>query len=191
MAQNQSIRKLTDLQFDPNSRNVVFLRLDLNVPMKNGKITDENRITAALPTIKWLIENKFKIIACSHLGRPKGNGFEEEFSLGPVGERIAELLNIEVLLVNDYLENDFNKIVTDLEKDQIILLENLRFHKEEQKGDESFAKALAKQANYYVNDAFGTCHRADASMFAVAEHFPVEKRAAGFLIEKEMKFLKY
>ncbi len=184
------IRTLEDLKFEENSNPVVFLRLDLNVPIKNGKISDDTRIQAALPTIKWLLEKNAKIIACSHLGRPKGNGFEEEFSLSPVGSRLAELLNIDVVLAHDYTEDGFSKIVYDLKPKQIILLENLRFHKEEQAGNESFANKLARSADYYVNDAFGTCHRADASMVAVPECFPLEKRAAGFLIEKEMKFLE-
>lgn len=184
------IRTLEDLDFSSNSHPVVFLRLDLNVPIKNGKIKDETRIQGAIPTIKWLLEKNTKIILCSHLGRPKGIGFEEEFSLAPVGVRLAELLNVEVVLAHDYIEDGFNKIVYDLKPGQIILLENLRFHKEEQAGNESFAKKLASCAQYYVNDAFGTCHRADASIFAVAECFPIENRAAGFLITKEMKFLE-
>ena len=184
------IRTLEDLDFSSNSEPVVFLRLDLNVPIKKGKITDETRIQAALPTIKWLLAKNAKIIACSHLGRPKGIGFEEEFTISPVGVRLAELLNLDVVLSHDYVEDGFGKIVYDLKPGQIILLENLRFHKEEQAGDEDFAKKLARYAEYYVNDAFGTCHRADASIFATAECFPIEKRAAGFLVAKEMQFLE-
>lgn len=184
------IRNLEDLEFSSNSQPVVLLRLDLNVPIKKGKITDDTRIKAALPTIKWLLEKNAKIIACSHLGRPKGVGFEEEFSIAPVGARLAELLNLEVVLSHDYAEDGFSKIVYDLKPGQIILLENLRFHKEEQAGNENFANKLAKQAEYYVNDAFGTCHRADASIYAAAECFPIEKRAAGFLVAKEVQFLE-
>lgn len=184
------IRTLEDLSFSPNQQPVVFLRLDLNVPLKKGVISDETRIVAALPTIKWLLEKKAKIIACSHLGRPKGVGFEAEFSLAPVGTRLAELLNVEVVLAQDAIEDGFGKIVYDLKPNQIILLENLRFHKEEQAGDNVFAQKLAKHAEYYVNDAFGTCHRADASMYAVPECFPLEKRAAGYLVAKEMQFLE-
>ena len=184
------IRTLEDLDFSSNSQPVIFLRLDLNVPIKKGKITDETRIQAALPTIKWLLEKNAKIIACSHLGRPKGTGYEEEFSISPVGTRLAELLNIDVVLAHDYVEDGFGKIVYDLKPGQIILLENLRFHKEEQAGNESFAKKLAQHAEYYVNDAFGTCHRADASIFAVAECFSIEKRAAGFLVAREVQFLE-
>ncbi|MES2615827.1 MAG: phosphoglycerate kinase [Bdellovibrionota bacterium] len=184
------IRTLAELDFSEKNTPVVFLRLDLNVPLKKGKITDDTRITATLPTIKWLLEKGAKIICCSHLGRPQGIGYEEEFSMASVGERLAELLSVEVLLAKDYLDDGFSKIVSDLKSDQIILLENLRFYKEEQKGNVSFAQTLAKFADFYVNDAFGTCHRADASMYAVAECFEKEKRAAGFLIEKEMKFLE-
>lgn len=184
------IQTLNDLSFSSDQQPVVFLRLDLNVPIKKGAISDETRIVAALPTIKWLLDKKAKIIACSHLGRPKGVGYEEEFSLAPVGVRLAELLNLEVVLAQDYVEDGFGKIVYDLKQNQIILLENLRFHKEEQAGNANFAQKLAKNAEFYVNDAFGTCHRADASMFAVPECFPLEKRAAGFLVAKEMQFLE-
>lgn len=184
------IRTLNDLDFSEKNEPVVFLRLDLNVPLKDGLVSDDSRIVSALPTIKWLQNKNAKIICCSHLGRPKGSGFQEEFSMAPVGERLAALLDVEVVLVNNYLEDGFSKIISDLKTNQIILLENLRFFKEEQKGDSSFAKKLAQYADYYVNDAFGTCHRADASMVAVAECFAKEKRAAGFLIEKEMKFLE-
>jgi phosphoglycerate kinase len=184
------IRTLEDLDFSSNTQPVVLLRLDLNVPIKKGKISDETRIKAALPTIKWLLEKNAKIIACSHLGRPKGIGIEEEFSIAPVGTRLAELLNLEVVLAHDFVEDGFGKIVYDLKPGQIILLENLRFHKEEQAGNESFANKLAQYAEFYVNDAFGTCHRADASIYAAAECFPLEKRAAGFLVAKEMQFLE-
>lgn len=184
------IRTLADLNFSQAQEPIVFLRLDLNVPLKKGKVTDDTRILAALPTIKWLKEKNAKIICCSHLGRPKGDGFEEEFSMTPVGEKLAELLNLEIVLVQNYLDDGFSKIISDIKPGQMILLENLRFHKEEQKGDLAFAKKCAQYAQFYVNDAFGTCHRADASMVAVAECFDKEKRAAGFLVEKEMKFLE-
>lgn len=184
------ILTLKDLNLSMQKDAVVFLRLDLNVPLKKGVITDDTRIRAALPTLKWLMEKEVKIVACSHLGRPSGIGFEREFSLAPVGERLAELLNCDVVLAEDYSQDGFSKIVHDLKYNQIILLENLRFHKEEQAGDLAFAKNLAQHAHFYVNDAFGTCHRADASMFAVAQCFPLQNRAAGFLIEKEVAFLE-
>jgi phosphoglycerate kinase len=178
------------LEADLGRAPAVFLRLDLNVPLKNGVIADDNRIRAALPTLNYLMEKGAKIVACSHLGRPKGEGFEKEFSLAAVGEKLAEHLGCDVLLCPDYAEDGFSKIVEGLGKGQIILLENLRFHKEEQKGDKDFAKTIAKSLDCYVNDAFGTCHRADASMVAVAEQFAPHLRAAGFLIQKEMQFLE-
>lgn len=183
------ISTLEDLNFEEENP-IVFLRLDLNVPLKKGEITDDGRIKAALPTIKWLLDKNAKIIVCSHLGRPKGIGYEAEFSLEPVGTRIAELLDIDVILAQDYLDGSLSKMLKDLSFGQLILLENLRFHKEEQEGNINFAQNLARHAQYYVNDAFGTCHRADASMVAVAECFPLKNRAAGFLIEKEMQFLE-
>ncbi len=184
------LRTLTDLNFSGYTRPVVFLRLDLNVPLKNGVVTDETRITAALPTVRWLLEKGCRVVMCSHLGRPKGEGFEKEFSLAPVGEKLAAHLGKDVLLCADYLMDGFDRIVQQLETNQLVLLENLRFHKQEQKGDREFAKVLAKHMDFYVNDAFGTCHRADASMVAVAEEFPLERRAAGFLVQKEIQFLE-
>ncbi|MCA2958965.1 MAG: phosphoglycerate kinase [Silvanigrellales bacterium] len=203
MASNLKIRTLEELPLDAHkadaalastaslaSRPAVFLRLDLNVPLKGGKISDDTRIRAALPTLRWLLDKGCRVVACSHLGRPKGVGFESEFSLAPVGERIAELIAKEVLLCPDYLEDGFQKIVADMREGQLVLLENLRFHKEEQAGDRAFAEKLACGLDFYVNDAFGTCHRADASMVAVAERFPVTHRAAGFLVRREMEFLE-
>ncbi|MBX9836918.1 MAG: phosphoglycerate kinase [Silvanigrellaceae bacterium] len=107
---------MEDLDFSSNTQPVVLLRLDLNVPIKKGKISDETRIKAAFPTIKWLLEKNAKIIACSHLGRPKGIGIDEEFSIAPVGTRLAELLNLEVVLAHDFVEDGFGKIVYDLNK---------------------------------------------------------------------------
>lgn len=184
------LRTLMDLDFSGFNRPVVFLRLDLNVPLKAGKVTDETRIVAALPTIKWLFDKGCRVVMCSHLGRPKGDGFEKEFSLAPVGERLAEHLGKEVVLCGDYTMDGFDRIVQQLGNNQLILLENLRFHKQEQKGDKDFAATLAKGMDFYVNDAFGTCHRADASMVAVAEEFPLARRAAGFLVQKEIDFLE-
>lgn len=184
------LRTLMDLDFSGFNRPVVFLRLDLNVPLKAGVVTDETRITAALPTINWLLEKGCRVVMCSHLGRPKGDGFEKEFSLSPVGEKIAAHLGKDVLLCGDYLMDGFDRIVQQLGANQLVLLENLRFHKQEQKGDKDFAKVLAKGMDFYVNDAFGTCHRADASMVAVAEEFPLERRCAGLLVQKEIDFLE-
>lgn len=183
------ISTLEDLKFEEESP-IIFLRLDLNVPLKNGRISDDARIKAALPTIKWLLEKNAKLLISSHLGRPKGVGYEAEFSLEPVGSRLAELLNVEVVLAHDCLDDSLPKMIKELTTGQIILLENLRFYKEEQQGNLNFAQQLASYANYYVNDAFGTSHRADASMVAVAECFPLQRRAAGFLVEKEIQFLE-
>ncbi len=184
------LRTLMDLDFSGFNRPVVFLRLDLNVPLKAGVVTDETRITAALPTINWLLEKGCRVVMCSHLGRPKGDGYEKEFSLSPVGEKLAAHLGKEVLLCGDFLMDGFDRIVQQLAPNQLVLLENLRFHKQEQKGDKDFAKVLAKGMDFYVNDAFGTCHRADASMVAVAEEFPLERRCAGLLVQKEIDFLE-
>lgn len=184
------LRTLMDLDFSGFNRPVVFLRLDLNVPLKAGVVTDETRITAALPTINWLLEKGCRVVMCSHLGRPKGDGFEKEFSLSPVGEKLAAHLGKDVLLCGDYLIDGFDRIVQQLAPHQLVLLENLRFHKQEQKGDKEFAKVLAKGMDFYVNDAFGTCHRDDASMVAVAEEFPLERRCAGLLVQKEIDFLE-
>jgi phosphoglycerate kinase len=169
---------------------VVFLRLDLNVPLKDGRITDDTRIRAALPTIKWLMDKGARIVACSHLGRPSGKGFEAEHSLEPVGVALASLSGSEVLLVPDPLDVSAERIVSGMESNQIVLLENLRFWKEEKNGDTEFAKRLARLAQFYVNDAFGTAHRPDASVVAVAQCFPPDHRAAGLLIEKEIDFLE-
>jgi phosphoglycerate kinase len=194
MASN--LRNLEDLAASLSSQAVtgtapiVFLRLDLNVPIKNGKVTDDTRIRAALPTINWLMERGAKIIACSHLGRPSGKGFEAEYSLEPVGAILATLTSKEVLLVPDPLDVSAERIIAGMNQDQIVLLENLRFWKEEKNGDAVFAKAITRMANLYVNDAFGTAHRPDASVVAAAECFPPEKRAAGLLIEKEIEYLE-
>jgi len=206
MTSVNQIRNLYELNFEsaPQDKKVVFVRLDLNVPLQldsssNSRdnaasqwiITDDLRIDAALPTLEYLFKQNVKIIACSHLGRPKGIGFEADFSLAPVAERLALKLNKEILLVEDYLDTDFLKIVSDLNPEtEMILLENIRFNKEEKLGDPEFSRKLARPASFYINDAFGTSHRSDASMFAVPECFTLKKRAAGLLIEKELTFLE-
>jgi len=184
------IRTLDNLPKVHNKNPLVFLRLDLNVPMKNGHITDTTRIDAALPTIRWLMERDYKVVACSHLGRPKGKGYEKDFSLAPVAEKLAELLTVDVVFCQDYMEDGFSKITHDLKPNQFILLENLRFFKQEQEGDTNFAQRLSLGMDFYVNDAFGTSHRADASIVAVAKQFSPENRAAGLLVAKEMEFLE-
>ena len=161
----------------------VLVRVDFNVPLKDGVITDETRITAALPTIKYLIDHKAKVILCSHLGRPAGTGFEEKFSLAPVAKRLQELLPTKVVMASDVIGESAEKAVSELKDGEVVLLENLRFHKQETKNDPEFAKKLASFADLYVNDAFGTAHRAHASTHGVTLYLPA---VAGFLIGKEL-----
>ena len=164
----------------------VLVRCDFNVPMdENQNITDNTRIVAALPTIKYLLENNCAIILCSHLGRPKGE-FKPEFSLKPVAKELSKLLNKEVIMAEDVIGEDAKKKAENLKQDEIMLLENVRFHREETDNDPEFAKKLAEFAEIYVNDAFGTAHRAHASTAGVAAYLPA---VSGFLIEKELKFL--
>ena len=165
----------------------VFVRCDFNVPQdENGRITDENRIIGALPTVKYLLDNGAKVVLASHLGRPK-NGFEAKFSLKPVCDRLNELLGNKVPLAADVIGEDAKAKVAALENGHAVLLENVRFHKEEEKNDPEFAKALAAFADVYVNDAFGTAHRAHASTAGVADYCKVN--VAGFLIEKEIEVM--
>ena len=164
----------------------VFVRCDFNVPMdENQNITDNNRIVAALPTIKYLLENDCKIILASHLGRPKGE-FKKEFSLEPVSKELSKLLGVEVIMAKDVIGEDANKKASELKEGEILLLENVRFHKEETENDPEFSKKLASMAEIYVNDAFGTAHRAHSSTTGIASYLP---GVSGFLIEKELKFL--
>jgi len=164
----------------------VLVRVDFNVPMdENLKITDENRILGALPTIRYLIDQGAKTILCSHLGRPKGE-VNPKFSLAPVAKRLSELLGQPVKMARDVIGPDADSVVASLKPGEVALLENLRFHKEEEKNDEAFAKKLASYAEVYVNDAFGTAHRAHASTEGVARFLPA---VSGFLLEKELVFL--
>ena len=165
----------------------VFVRCDFNVPLdENGKITDENRIQGALPTIKYLLDHGAKVVLASHLGRPK-NGPEAKFSLKPVAERLNQLLGGKVTMANDVIGEDAQKKVAALKNGEAVLLENVRFHKEEEKNDPEFAKKLASFADIFVNDAFGTAHRAHASTEGIS-HF-VKISVAGFLIEKELEVM--
>ena len=165
----------------------VFVRCDFNVPLdENGKITDENRIQGALPTIKYLLDHGAKVVLASHLGRPK-NGPEAKFSLKPVAERLNQLLGGKVTMANDVIGEDAQKKVAALKNGEAVLLENVRFHKEEEKNDPEFAKKLASFADIFVNDAFGTAHRAHASTEGIS-HF-VKTSVAGFLIEKELEVM--
>jgi len=165
----------------------VLVRCDFNVPQnkETGEITDNRRIKAALPTIQYLLENNAKVILCSHLGRPKGE-VNQKYSLKPVAEELTKLLNKEVKLAKDVIGEDAKGLVANLQEGEIVLLENVRFHAEEEKNDAEFAKELASFAEIYVNDAFGTSHRAHGSTAGVADYLPA---VSGFLIEKELEFL--
>lgn len=165
----------------------VLLRCDLNVPLDKatGEITDDLRITASIPTIEYLLEQGAAVICCSHLGRPKGE-VKPEMSLAPVARRMSELLGREVRMVGDVLESEARESAAALKSGEIILLENLRFHKEETKNDPEFAKALASLADIFVSDAFGTVHRAHASTAGVADYLPA---VSGLLVAKELEVL--
>ena len=164
----------------------VFVRCDFNVPMdENQNITDNRRIVAALPTIKYLIGQNCKIILSSHLGRPKGE-FKPEFSLAPVAAELSKQLGQEVLMAKDVIGESAKTLAANLQEGQVMLLENVRFHKEETDNDPEFAKELASMAEVFVNDAFGTAHRAHASTEGISHYLP---SVSGFLIEKELKFL--
>lgn len=165
----------------------VIVRCDFNVPLKEGEITDDTRIRAALPTIKYLLEEGAAVILMSHLGRPKGEA-NPEYTLKPVADRLSVLLDTEVIFAqSDSVVDDNVKSQADLLKSgQVMLLENVRFRKEETKNGEDFAKELASLADIYVNDAFGTAHRAHSSTAGVASYLPA---VSGFLIEKEVEFL--
>lgn len=164
----------------------VLVRCDFNVPMDEERnITDNTRIVAALPTIKYLLEQNCAIILMSHLGRPKGE-FKPEYSLQPVAKELSSLLNKEIIMAKDVIGEDAKSKAATLQLGQIMLLENVRFHREETDNDPEFAKQLASMAEIYVSDAFGAVHRAHASTAGVATYLPA---VAGFLIEKELKFL--
>ncbi len=163
----------------------LLCRVDFNVPLdkKSGIISDDKRIRGALPTIRYILDKGGKLILMSHLGRPKGVGYQEEFSLKPVAERLEELLGRPILFAQDVIGEDAKRKAKELATGQVLLLENLRFHKEEEANDPGFARELASMAEIYVNDAFGTAHRAHASTWGVANFLPA---VSGFLIEKEI-----
>ena len=177
-------KTLEDLQV---SGKRVLVRVDFNVPLnKEKQITDDNRILGALPTIQYLLKQNAKVILMSHLGRPSGTGFEADFSMAPVAKRLGELLNLEVKLANDVIGDNAKSLVEGIQEGEVVLLENLRFHKAETKNDPEFAKALASFGDVYINDAFGTAHRAHASTEGVANYLPA---VAGYLMQKELDFL--
>ncbi len=164
----------------------VLVRCDFNVPLDADKnITDETRINAALPTIRYLLDNGAALILCSHLGRPKGE-FNMKYSLAPVAKSLSAKLGFEVKLAKDVIGPDAKKLAAEVKPGEAVLLENVRFHAEEEKNDPAFAKELASMAELYVSDAFGTVHRAHASTAGVADYLPA---VAGFLIGKELTFL--
>ncbi|MBQ6262218.1 MAG: phosphoglycerate kinase [Clostridia bacterium] len=163
----------------------VLVRCDFNVPLKDGVITDENRIVGALPTIQYLIGQGAKVILCSHMGRPKGE-FNMKYSLAPVAERLSAKLGRKVELAADVIGPDAKAKAAALGEGDVLLLENVRFHAEEEKNDPAFAKELASMAEIYVNDAFGTAHRAHASTAGVADYLPA---VCGYLIQKEISIM--
>jgi phosphoglycerate kinase len=179
----QGIRSIRDLPIE-NRR--LFLRVDFNVPLEGGKITDDSRIREALPTIKHALDRGARLVCASHLGRPK-KGPDPKLSLEPCADRLAELLGQEVTLPEDCVGDAATKVVYDLRAGSVCLLENLRFHPEEEKDDEGFCRALAQLADVYVDDAFGAVHRAHASVHGLAKLY--RDRGCGFLLEREIAAL--
>ena len=180
------MNKKTVKDIDVNGKKVL-VRCDFNVPIdsETGEITDNRRIRAALPTIQYLLDHNAKVILCSHLGRPKGE-FNLKYSLKPVAEELSKLLNKDVKLAKDVIGESAKELTANMKEGDIVLLENVRFHKEEEQNDPEYSKALASMAEIYVNDAFGTAHRAHSSTTGVADYLPA---VSGFLIEKELEFL--
>ncbi|MBM2802862.1 MAG: phosphoglycerate kinase [Deltaproteobacteria bacterium] len=176
------IRKLADLDLRDKT---VFLRVDFNVPIDQGKITEPHRIDSALPTIREILQRAKTLLIASHLGRPDGK-VQPKYSLAPVRDHLVRALNQAVILAPDCIGSDVERIVND-PANRIVLLENLRFHKEEEKNDRNFAQALAKLAEVYIDDAFGAAHRAHASISGMAEFFKI--KGAGLLLQKELDYL--
>lgn len=183
MATKKSVSSLKEAELKGKR---VFVRVDLNVPLDdNLKITDDTRIRAAVPTIKYLMDHGARVILSTHLGRPKG--VTPKYSLKPLVPRLSELLGVEVKMANDCIGEEVEKMVAEIREGDVLLLENVRFHKEEEKNDPEFAKKLASLADVYVNDAFGTAHRAHASTEGVAKY--LKPSVAGFLMQKELDYL--
>ncbi|MGC6442077.1 MAG: phosphoglycerate kinase [Rubripirellula sp.] len=172
------------------SGNTVLMRVDFNVPLdENQSITDDRRIRMALPSIKSVIDRGGRLILMSHLGRPAGEGFEQKFSLSPAATRLGELLGSKVLMATDTVGEDAEAKAKSLADGEVLVLENLRFNAGEKKGSTEFAGKLAAMADAYCNDAFGTCHRSDASMVAVPEAMAGKPRVVGHLVAKEIQYL--
>ena len=172
------------------SGKTVLMRVDFNVPLdENQNITDDRRIQMALPSIKTVLDGGGRLILMSHLGRPKGEGDDSKFSLKPAASRLGEMLSSKVDFASDTIGDDAKSKVAELQNGDTVVLENLRFHPGEKKGDEAFAGELAAMADVYCNDAFGTCHREHASMYAVPKLMAPKPCVVGFLVEKEIKYL--
>lgn len=168
----------------------VLMRVDFNVPLDDQQqITDDRRIRMALPSVESVLKRGGRLILMSHLGRPEGTGFEQVYSLKPVAKRLGELLGQEVVMASDVVGDDAKSKAAALADGQVLVLENLRFDKGEKKGDAEFAKQLADMADIYCNDAFGTCHRTDASMVAVPQAMEGKPKVVGFLVDKEIQYL--
>jgi len=166
----------------------VFIRVDFNVPVANGVVSDDNRIVSALPTINYVLENGGRVVLASHRGRPKGEGFEENYSMKPVFLRLKAEYGDKIHYSEKVVGEDVVKMSNELEEGELLLIENLRFEKGEKKSDINFAKELRKLSDLYVNDAFGTCHRKDASVYVLPTLY--EKPVAGFLVEKEIHYFE-
>ncbi len=175
-------KTIRDIDF---KKKKVFVRVDFNVPLKDGVVTDDTRIRAALPTIQYLLEHGAALLLASHLGRPKG-GPEAKYSLKPAAERLSQLLGKPVKLVPDCVGTVAEEAAAVITAGEVYVLENVRFHPEEEKNDSTFAKRLSVLADVYVNDAFGSAHRAHASTEGIAHHLPA---VAGLLMEKEIEYL--
>ncbi len=182
----EALNKKTIEDIDVKGKKILA-RCDFNVPLMDGEITNDKRIVAALPTIKYLMEHGAKVILCSHLGRPKGE-YKPEFSLAPVAKKLSEYLGTEVKLAEDpeVVGENAKKLAAELKDGEVMLLENVRYRKEETKNEENFSKELASLADIFVNDAFGTAHRAHCSTTGVAAFLPA---VCGYLIQKEIKFM--
>lgn len=181
-----TLDRITPIRELPIENKRLFVRVDFNVPLEDGKITDDARIVEALPTIKHALERGARVILASHLGRPK-KGPDPSLSLEPCGARLAELLGVEVHMPEDCIGDAARKVVFDLRAGQVCLLENLRFHPEEEKDDETFAQKLSELCHVYVSDAFGAVHRAHASVHGLPKI--MQERGCGFLLEKEIAAL--